>query len=192
MQYCQRCGARLIGDRCHKCGKSYEKIKNLDIVKHIVNKEMHRHGIRLPSTPRLVIIIAIVAIAVLLSYIIFSHDKNADTTKSIISRVQNQISTETSAQAQSVPQKASLRVFHQMVNQFGGSIGCFGRVDGGVTNTGQIDAYNVVVTCTAEEVSAQKDMGTLKAGDTQAFQIILNYDCQYQRVEECQVTCSNC
>jgi cytoskeletal protein RodZ len=201
MQYCQRCGSRLIGDKCRKCGKSYEKVNNLDIVKHTVNKEMRRHGIRLPTTPRLVIIIAIVAIAVLLSYILFSKE-NTTETSTVLSRVQTQITQATntpSAQAQTPTQttqtaqtRASLRAFHQMVNQIGGTNGCFGRVDGGVSNTGSVDAYNVVVTCTAEEVSSQTDMGTVKAGSTDAFQVLLNYDCQYQRIEECTVICSNC
>ncbi len=197
MQYCERCGARLIGDKCHKCGKSYEKVKNLDIVKHTVNKQMQRHGIRLPTTPRLVIILAILAIAVLLSYIIFSKEKTPDTS-SVLSRIQSQVTQSTQptssaqTQAENTPTRASLRVFHQMVNQFGGTLGCFGRVDGGVTNTGSIDAQGVRVICTAEEVSSQKDLGMIKAGDTQAFQVILNYDCEHMRTEDCTVTCSNC
>ncbi len=201
MQYCQRCGSRLIGDKCHKCGKSYEKVKNLDIVKHTVNKEMRRHGIRLPTTPRLVIILAIVAIAVLLSYILFSRE-NTTETSTVLSRVQTQITQATNPQSSAqtptqktqtnTPERASLRTFHQMVNQIGGTTGCFGRVDGGVTNTGSVDAYDVRVTCIAEEVSSQTDLGIVKAGSTDGFQVILNYDCQHMRTEECTATCSNC
>lgn len=192
MEYCRVCGTRLIGDKCHKCGKNYEQ-KNIDIVKQRVKGHINRnYNFRIPSTPKIVAVVFIVAVVIVVSYLIFSQPASHPASSSGLantfssSPVQNEVSANTGGQ------KPALRVYHQMVNQIGGGLGCFGRVDGGVTNIGNAEAQNVVVTCVAEDVSAQKDLGSIKASDTQQFQVILNYDCQHWRTEECTVTCGNC
>ena len=97
-----------------------------------------------------------------------------------------------SAQSQSTQGTPKLRIYEQMVNHIGGDIGCYGLVDGGVTDTGNADAQNVVVTCTAEQYSVQKDLGSIKSYDTTTFEAIIDYSCSNMPKEECTVTCGNC
>jgi hypothetical protein len=189
MEYCKICGKRLIGYKCTNCGKNYET-RNIDIVKHRVKRHIQKnYDVNIPSTPIIVGIIVIVAIAIILSYFVFSNQPSAKTTTQSIFPVNSEVQI-TSKVTQE--QKASLRIYHQMVNQIGQDLGCFGRVDGGVTNTGIQEAYNVQVTCSAEEFSSQKDLGSIRSGETKTFQILLDYDCMKLRQEECQVTCDNC
>ena len=80
-----------------------------------------------------------------------------------------------------------------MVNQLGLNEGCFGRVDGGVTNLGGEQAYDVTIFCTTDDgVSVQKDLGTLKPLETKTFQVLLNYECDRMHTEECSANCNNC
>jgi hypothetical protein len=202
VEYCRYCGKQRTGDICHYCGHNYEPNK-IDEVKHEVKRQLKKTRMRVPPLLALVIFAVIFALVILLGIILLSPQSAKKSTidaNAILNQNNNinnvlpssQTSNSNTASSIGETQAPKLRVFHTMVNQLGGGMGCFGRVDGGVTNSGSASAYNVLVTCTAEEYSVQKDLGTVKSGETKTFQATINYDCAYQRQEECVVTCGNC
>lgn len=197
VEYCKHCGKLRTGEVCRYCGHNYEP-KKIDEVKHEVKRHLRKTRMRMPPLLSLVIFAIIFALVFVLVMLLVSPQSVKKTTVTL-NTIDNKVVPTVSVQTSSANTKSSIsagapniRVFHQMVNQLGGDLGCFGRVDGGVTNSGSADAQNVVVTCTAEEYSIEKDVGTVKAHDTKTFQAIINYDCSYQRYEECTVSCGNC
>ncbi|MCX6741684.1 MAG: hypothetical protein NTX24_00720 [Candidatus Pacearchaeota archaeon] len=194
VEYCKYCGKQRTGEVCHYCGHRYEP-KRIDEVKHEMKRQLRKTKMRVPPLLALVIFAVIFALIVLLGVVLLSPQSAKKSTvalNTITNQVVSTISASQTNQTNTAGGSPNLRVFHQMVNQLGGGMGCFGRVDGGVTNSGSADAQNVIVICTAEEYSVEKDLGFVKAHDTKTFQAIINYDCSYQREEECSVSCDNC
>jgi hypothetical protein len=202
VEYCRYCRKQRTGPVCHHCGHNYEP-KRIDEVKQEMKRQLRKTRMHVPPLLALVIFAVIVALVILLGIILISPQSAKKSTidaNAILNQNNKindvirstQISNSNIVGSIGATQTPKLRVFHQMVNQLGGGLGCFGRVDGGVTNSGSADAQNVIVTCTAEEYSVEKDLGFVKAHDTKTFQAIINYDCSYQRDEECIVSCDNC
>ncbi len=194
--YCKRCGHTLFDGLCKHCGKDHE-IRPVEDATGQLKRKIKKH-FHLPHISKIIIVVLIVALAVIVSYLLFS--------KPIISG-QYQLSTEEknqiiqnspiSGEAGQVKEflniKPSLSVFHQMVAKFDFERGCFGRVNGGVTNKGTDDALNVIVTCSTQTgVTVQQNINYIAAGKTETFEIFLNYDCASVQKEECTATCSNC
>lgn len=197
VEYCKYCGKTRTGPICEYCGHRYEK-KRIEDVRHEMRRHLKKTKLRVPPLYAVVIFAVITALIIVLVILLLSPQIMNKTTlnANVVKNTQTKTAqTNTNTAVESTVSETpapKLRVYHTMVNQLGGGMGCFGRVDGGVTNSGDLDALNVVVTCTAVEYSVQKDIGTVKVGQTQTFQAIINYDCSYMREEECTATCDNC
>jgi len=190
--YCRRCGTKLVEDKCRHCGKSY-KIDRLENVKGRLKGTVKKH-FHVPHLGKLIIVVLIVALAVIVSYLLFSKPQSGLTSNQKNQLIQNSpISGDVAKVKEFLSLKPSLRVFHSMVNQIDFEKGCFGKVTGGISNKGTDDALNVVITCSTQDgITAEQEIPYLKVGETKTFEILLNYDCQFMRQEECQATCSNC
>jgi len=197
MAYCRKCGTMLRDEKCSHCGADY-KSDSIRDMKHQIKRNI-KSRFNIPSAIKTVIVVVIVALIVLVCYLLFSTPAERstflNTAQPSINKSQDLIQSaavQTQTLAESM-EKPRLRVYHQMVNQLGLEAGCFGRVDGGVTNLGTSQARNVVVICSTDDgVSAEKDLGYIDILETKTFQILLNYECDRMHTEECYVNCDNC
>jgi cell division protein FtsL len=193
--YCKRCGNVLFDGLCRYCGKDHERRPVEEATGHLKRKiKKHFH---LPHISKVIIVVLIVALAVIVSYLLFSKEIDQTLYKATSQEKNQIIQDQISGQATQVKEflniKPQLSVFHQMVSKFDFERGCFGRVNGGVTNKGTDDALNIIVTCTTQSgVTVQQNIGYIAAGKTELFEIFLNYDCSIVQKEECSATCSNC
>ncbi len=197
MTYCRKCGTMLREEKCPHCGADYSTDKMRDMKHKIKRNIKSRYNV--PSALKTLILVVIIALIVLICYLLFSNpeqrstffntaqqssNKNQDVIQSAVADTTNLVKS---------AEKPRLRVYHQMVNQLGFEKGCFGRVDGGVTNLGTTQAANVIVICSTDDgVSVEKDLGYLNVLETKTFQILLNYKCDRMHEEECYVNCDNC
>jgi hypothetical protein len=190
--YCERCGHNLYDGKCLNCGKNHG-YNRIDSAKGHLKRTIKKH-FHVPHVAKIIVVVMIVALAVILSYILFSNPKTYGlTTQEKNQIIQNAITSDVSKVKTALDIKPKLSVFHQMVSQFDFGRGCFGKVTGGVTNKGAEDAVDVVITCTTSEgISSQQVISYIAAGKTETFQILLDYDCKVIKQQECTVTCSNC
>ena len=76
--------------------------------------------------------------------------------------------------------------------------GCYGQVSGYIKNTGNTDAENVEITCTAKQEGATvgnttKNIGALSTGSQVPFSIEVDTDCLKGAVTySCNAKCNNC
>jgi hypothetical protein len=198
MVYCKTCGTKLTEGKCKHCGADYSDNRPREM-KHKIKRNI-KSRFYVPPVTKTVILVVIIALVILVSYLAFSTPQQRSNSLAVLqqdfnsnaSKLVNAVSTETQNLKETVS-KPNLRVYHQMVNQLGLNEGCFGRVDGGVTNLGGEQAYDVTIFCTTDDgVSVQKDLGTLKPLETKTFQVLLNYECDRMHTEECSANCNNC
>ena len=193
--YCKRCGHTLFDGLCKYCGKDHE-IRPVERATGHLKRRINKH-FHLPHISKIIIVVLIVALAVIVSYLLFSKQIDQTLYKSTSEQknqiIQNQISGETTQIKEFLSIKPELKIFHQMVSKFDFERGCFGRINGGVTNKGTDDALNVIVTCSTETgFTVQQNIDYIASGKTELFELFVNYDCAHVQKEECSVTCSNC
>jgi len=193
--YCKRCGHTLFDGLCKYCGKDHE-IRPVERATGHLKQRIKKH-FHLPHISKIIIVVLIVALAVIVSYLLFSKQIDQTLYKATSEQrnqiIQDQISGQVTQVKESLNIKPDLKVFHQMVAKFDFERGCFGRINGGVTNKGTDDALNVIVTCSTETgVTVQQNIDYIASGKTELFELFVNYDCTHVQKEECSVTCSNC
>lgn len=185
----------LFDGVCRYCGKDHET-RPVERVKGRFKREV-KERFHVPHISKIIVVVLIVALAVIVSYLLFSPNINSNLTRASPQEknqiINDQISTQATQVKEFLDIKPKLSVYHQMVNKFDFQIGCFGRVNGGVTNKGTDDAINVIVTCSTQTgVNVQQNLGYVAAGKTELFEVVMNYDCSHVQKEECTATCSNC
>lgn len=202
MTYCKKCGTMLREEKCPHCGADYRTDKLREVKQNIKRNIKSRYNV--PSAVKTLVVVIIIALIVLVCYILFSSPQQRSTFFNTAQQTPNDnlksqaavTSQGLTSSVQSAVQKSgkpTLRVYHQMVNQIDFEKGCFGRVDGGVTNIGAKAAANVVVVCSTEDgVSVEKDLGDMNVLETKTFEILLNYNCDKMHTEECSANCDNC
>ena len=76
--------------------------------------------------------------------------------------------------------------------------GCYSEISGNARNKGNIDAENVVVSCSTIQQNSvfdvkSKNIGLIKADSSVVFSIDVDTDCFKGEIEfECSVSCDNC
>lgn len=184
MKYCSECGRKVIDKKCSYCGKNYDSDKErIEQVKGHFKKRIRKH-VKIKKINLILLILFISFLIVL--YFFFYYKGNFG------QRTPFQTYVPGIKEGEIEIKIPSLQLFHQMTSKFNVDGGCFGRVDSIITNDGNTNAIDVSVKCKIDSFSSEKYIGIIKQGETASFQIILNYDCNSLKEEQCIVTCKNC
>lgn len=195
MTYCRRCGHLLINQKCHHCGADYKQDTLNEMKQNMKKKIKQKYNI--PGLRNIIVVTLMVALVVVFCYFLFT---NSGSTGQASSNSNSTGKSPDAIQAAAVEKKIDeemgipkLRVFHQMVNKIDFARGCFGKVTGGVTNTGPVTAKNVVLFCSTQDgASVERDLGDIAVLETVTFEAYLNYECSKLYKEDCTAICDNC